>query len=373
MTYGYLDEELNEHNAKMKAMRERQKSDQKAMVEEHKAAMQAMKEEMNALIKMDEEEISAAIQAFEIKVAARRLYHEAPDDVFELFVKKFSDFINGGYGRGDLNVLRLVSKRCLRLVESVATRLTSEGDFEALPVAVLKRCKRIEHIACYGGFRSLEGCPVGLKSLYIDDGSSLEGLEPLSACKGLKTLFIRFASRISDLSPLSSCTNLKKMILERSKVIDLGPLSSMTLLEELDLSRNRAGISIKDLSCLPHCLKLQKLRIGGYMGIEDLSPLSECPDLEDLNIYGLPLIEDLSFFEKGFAKLRVLNINHLQVDDLSPLINLQNLEELYCFDIPRTTTLLSLARCHKLKRLICSSFQNELDELRKRRPDIAIL
>jgi hypothetical protein len=66
------------------AMRERQKADREKLEaascigEGHEAAMQAM---MNR-----EEETCAAMQAFEIKVAARRVYHEAPDDVFELIV-----------------------------------------------------------------------------------------------------------------------------------------------------------------------------------------------------------------------------------------------------------------------------------------------
>ena len=85
MSLELLHEELNEHKAKMKAMRERQEAGQMATVtatvEKHEAAMQVMKEtmkaleenqasEMKALIKMDEEEISAAMQAFEIKVVA---------------------------------------------------------------------------------------------------------------------------------------------------------------------------------------------------------------------------------------------------------------------------------------------------------------
>ena len=242
-------------------------------------------------IKWDEEEISAMQ---EIKVAARRLYHEAPNDVFELFVMLLSDvdklYI---YGRGveGLNVLRLVSKRCLRVVESVATRLTSDGYVETLPVVVINRCSRIEHIRCRGEVRSLEGCPFGLKSLHIAYGSRVGSLEPLSACKGLETLEIDDAYEIFDLSPLSACKNLKILTMKRSKVTDLSPLSVMTLLEELELSRHHERTypyavhkfepSIKDLTSLSHCNHLQKLSIGGNLGIKDLKALSQCPYLED--------------------------------------------------------------------------------------------
>ena len=381
MSLEFVDEELNEHKAKMKAMRERQEAGQMATIEKHEAAMQVMKEnqasEMKSLIKMDEEEISAAMQEFEIKVAARRFYHEAPNDVFELFVRLFSevrvtDVDEYGRARGGLNILRLVSKRCLQVVDSVATRLTGEGDFEALPVAALNRCKRIELIACFA-LKSLEGCPDGLKSLHIVDGSSLESLEPLSAmlsaCKGLKNLFIEFAPYISDLSPLSSCASLKKLIIKYSKVTDLSPLSAMTLLEELDLDLGHydgSSDTITDLSSLSQFKRLKKLNISCHTMIKDLSPLSQCPDLEELDIS----IKDLSFLERGFTMLRILKIRSLQVDDLSPLINLQNLEELDCEDIPVTTTLLPLAKCCKLKKLHYDSDAMDLDELRKSRPDI---
>ena len=68
----------------------------------------------------------------ESQLFAHRFYHEALNDVFELFVMIFSDVGDNGRGKGGLNVLRLVSRRCLQVVESVATRLTSEGDVETL-------------------------------------------------------------------------------------------------------------------------------------------------------------------------------------------------------------------------------------------------
>ena len=121
--------------------------------------------------------LEAAMQEKETMVAARRLYHEAPDDVFELIVMLLSDLNEDGWVKGGLNVLRLVSKRCMQVVESVATRLTGKGAVNSISAAV-KRCKRIEQIRCNSSLRSLEGCPDGLKSLYIDYGSNLESLEP---------------------------------------------------------------------------------------------------------------------------------------------------------------------------------------------------
>ena len=117
----------------------------------------------------------------------------------------------------------------------------------------------------------------------------------------------------------------------------------------------------------------KKLDIRVNDGIEDLSPLCQCPDLKELCIASLVLIKDLYFFEKGFKKLRVLNITFLSVDDLSPLTRLRNLELFYCRRIPRTTLLLPLARCHKLKKIHFFGNAMDLDELKEKRPDLEIV
>ena len=141
------------------------------------------------------------------------------------------------------------------------------------------------------------------------------------------------------------------------------------LLEELDLPFG----SIKDVSPLSQCKGLKKINIRGNKGIEVLSPLCQCPDLKKLNICGLILIKDLCFFERGFTKLRVLDISCLPVDDLSPLARLQNLEELDCRRIPVTTSLLPLARCYKLKAIHCLDGAMDLEKVKEKRPDLIII
>jgi Leucine-rich repeat (LRR) protein len=116
----------------------------------------------------------------------------------------------------------------------------------------------------------------------------------------------------------------------------------MPLLEELDLSLGWIK-DLPSLSPLSHCKQLKRFSIRANRDIEDLSPLCQCPSLEHLDIAGLVLIKDISFFEKGFTKLRTLEIENVPVNDLSPLTRLQNLEELNCYMIPETTSLLPLA------------------------------
>ena len=224
-----------------------------------------------------------------------RIYHEAPDDIMELIVFKSSVVDEKGIGRGGMNVLRLVCKRLMRVVESCATRLTNltNGGPESLPLA-LRRCLRIEHIRSYSrNLRSLEGCPNGLKSLYIDDGRSLESLEPLRGCTELESLEIWTARDISDLSPLASCTMIKKLTINFSQVTDISALSSMPLLEEVVLHKGAYQTSIKDLSPLIQCKRLRVLYIKGNRDIEDISPLSQCSQLEELWMIGLTKITDL--------------------------------------------------------------------------------
>jgi hypothetical protein len=53
MSGEYLDEELKEHKAKMKVMRERHEAERKQTIKRHKAAMQEMNEEMREMDKKD--------------------------------------------------------------------------------------------------------------------------------------------------------------------------------------------------------------------------------------------------------------------------------------------------------------------------------
>ena len=135
-----------------------------AKIEGIRARAQMM---IDAIKEQESKEISAAMQELDSQIFTHRFYHEAPDDVFETFVKKLSDVREGGWGNGGFNKLRLVSKRCLQVVESVATWLTGKKGFRpaSFPKA-LTRCGRMKYICC-DSLGNLEGCPDGLEGLYI--------------------------------------------------------------------------------------------------------------------------------------------------------------------------------------------------------------
>ena len=52
--------------------------------------------------------MSRKSKCIDSQIFAHRFYHEAPNDVFELLVMLFSDVNENGWGKGGLNVLRLV-------------------------------------------------------------------------------------------------------------------------------------------------------------------------------------------------------------------------------------------------------------------------
>ena len=168
------------------------------------------------------------------------IYHEAPYDVLELIFVLFSTRKNEyGRGKGGLNVLRLVSKRCMQVAESVATVLSGpqKKRQHSFPIVVLQRCKRIREITLHW--------------------KSIEELSPLTLCLNLKRLYLN-ESRVYDLSPLSICINLETLVIIGCFLIaSLAPLSWLHNLHTLDCR----GIDSK-ASLLPllSCNGLAELR-----------------------------------------------------------------------------------------------------------------
>ena len=234
----------------------KRKADKAIKAAENESFLKLVKEKNNK-----EKKLAAMQRDFKCLPLLRQVYHEAPNDVFELIVSKCSDKDVNGWGLGGLNAFRLVNKRCKQVVESCTTMLVNQQEVDgpdSLPIPIIQRCRRIEWIACFShNLRSLEGCP-----------------------NGLRVLFIGQAPHLSDLSPLASCSMMESLGIRGSSITDISVVALMPLLEEFACQKGEERPSVKDLSPLSSCPRLTKLYLYGNNELKDLSPLSICMDLE---------------------------------------------------------------------------------------------
>ena len=73
-----------------------------------------------------EKKLAAMQRDFKGLSLLRQVYHEAPDDVFELIVSMCCKLNENGWGLGGLNAFRLANKRLKQVVESCTTMITNE-------------------------------------------------------------------------------------------------------------------------------------------------------------------------------------------------------------------------------------------------------
>ena len=251
--------------------------------------------------------------------------------MFELILSKCYDLDEIGWGKGGLNSFRLANKRLKQVVESCTTRLTNrqeEDGLDSLPIPIIQRCRRIDAIRCKShNLKSLDGCPDGLKKLYIGE-----------------------APYLSDLSSLASCSMMEELLIEDSSITDISAVSLMPLLQWFAFQkRDPERPSIKDLSPLSSCPRLKILWLAGNNELKDMSPSSAFAALENLDISFCPLITSLA-----------------------PLSNLKNLKVLQYWSIVHETSLLPLESCTGLKELRCHPDALDLEELKRWRPDLIV-
>ena len=188
---------------------------QKAFNEAVKAAKEESDQKLKKIKKAKTKKLAAMQRDFERLPLLRQVYHEAPDDVFELVVSKCYKLDEVGWGLGGLNAFRLVNKRCKQVVESCTTMLVNLQEVDgpdSLPIPIIQRCRRIEWIACFShNLRSLEGCPNGLRVLFIGQAPHLSDLSPLASCSMMESLEIHYSS-ITDISVVASMPLLEMFV-----------------------------------------------------------------------------------------------------------------------------------------------------------------
>lgn len=154
----------------------------------------------------------------------------------------------------------------------------------------------------------------------IDDLSAV-----LEKCPQITSLYIQGGSGVTDISPITKCPDLTELqITKQDGIKDLSPISSLTKLEQLDLSET----PVEDYSFLNDLTKLVKLSImkGGTIDPASLNNLSELVWLE----IGETGLADLSF-TKNTLKLSELGIRNCGLTDISmmPASSMEYLSKVY--------------------------------------------
>jgi hypothetical protein len=350
-------DEIEAHEATMQQVVEDEKREQKAINDKKMMAFKAAEDESDKKMRKakenKEEKLAAMQRDFKRLSLLRQVYHEAPDDVFELIVSKCRLWNENGWGKGGLNAFRLANKRLKQVVESCTTIIMNELEADgpdSLPIPIIQRCRRIERIAFSShNLRSLEGCPNELKRLDIGD-----------------------APHLSDLSPLASCSIMEDLWINDSFITDITVVASMPLLEVFGCRKDPGSPSINDISPLASCPRLKRLWLYGNSELGDLSPLLNCKALEDLELTHCRLVTSLAPIS-SLSNLRELDCRWCPlIISLSPLSNLKNLQNLVCHGIGPQTSHLFLASCTGLKELECLPDAVDLEELRNRMPQLKI-
>ena len=143
---------------------------------------------------------------------------------------------------------------------------------------------------------------VFLKTLTIEENTSITSLEPLREFVGLTELGFS-NTPINSLEPLRGMTTLRALICARSPIRDLDPLSSLPNLVYLDCQNT----PVEDLRPLKDLIELETLKCSGTQ-VDDLRPLSDLINLKRLECF------------------------NTDVKRLKPLKGLYNLQELHCYN-----------------------------------------
>jgi len=132
-------DEIDAHEAAMQRVVEDEKREQETIKDKKMRAIEAAQKAFNEAVKAAEDEsdheLNKAKTGKKKKLAAmqrdfkrlsllRQIYHEAPDDVFELIVSHCCQLNEYGWGLGGLNAFRLANKRLKQVVDSCTTMIS---------------------------------------------------------------------------------------------------------------------------------------------------------------------------------------------------------------------------------------------------------
>jgi hypothetical protein len=131
-----------------------------------------------------------------------------------------------------------------------------------------------------------------LRSLKINDFSTLTSLEGLQNCKNLQTLNISNCVIFDNVKILKFLVSLKKLGIEHCPVLsNIEPLSNLTIMTNLSL---KGCVSITDIEALYSCLELTILNLESCTNLGNLTGLENHINLMNLNIDNCSTITDIS-------------------------------------------------------------------------------
>lgn len=228
-----------------------------------------------------------------------------------------------------------------------------------------------------------------LKELLLSSTKVMD-LAPLANLKALESLDLS-DTRVGDLGPISNLVKLRRLRLQNTKVHDLRPLLKMRDLTELlldftDISEidiigrfrklrrlDIDGTSVTDLTPLKNLKELRTLYLR-MLSVEDIGPLNSLGALEHLYLNGCTNVADFSPLGE-VSSLKHLGLGQTNIEDLSPLSKMSsltwlNIQNTKVYDLDPICRIASLKHISLTQGLIG---KESLAELRKRRPDIAVL
>ena len=196
-------------------------------------------------------------------ILLRRIYSEAPWDIFFLVVERFK-------GRKDL--LRESSKRFKACVDACVSCIGYLPNFNvhsshyptSLPEC-FKSMPRVKTLDVHSLHRlsSLENVPSSLTKVNLYTCLPISSLEPLNICRNLTVLWCGGCLHLESLAPLAHLCCLVSLDINKTRVSDLSPVSHHPL--RLVYC---GGTLVNDLTPLLGCLDL---RVLWAVGANDLN------------------------------------------------------------------------------------------------------
>lgn len=194
----------------------------------------------------------------------------------------------------------------------------------------------------------------------------LGSLEPLAMFKRCDYLLLE-NTKTSDLGPVGTLPRLRDLLIRDNPITSLAKLAGSTSIEELYMER----CPITSLAGLENITSLREI-YGEDNPIEDLSPLANLRELRILDLEGSN-VKSVAPLAK-LRRLKELKLGLASVTDLSPLADCEKLRSIEVWGNTGIKNAVALIELPDLERIIShgSLPKSEIDEIRRRRPEIAI-